>query len=96
MIRTYLFISFPQYMQKKLCMTVMTTMAPGVTCEDTIMVVLVLSQNCPAVTVPLSVQATAVPILIKQGCDALEIMKTRAPKLEMCDFLVEIMKMKEF
>ena len=76
-------------------MTVTTIMVPGVIYEDTTSLALDLSLHYPAVPATLPVQATAVHIVIKQGYDALEVLGEHAPKLETCDCLVEIMKMKE-
>ena len=62
----YLFNSFPKFAQNKPCMTVMTTMVPGVTLGESISIAMGMSQHCPAVPVALLVQATAGHIMIKQ------------------------------
>ena len=77
-------------------MTVTTTLDHGVIYEDTTSIAMDQSHHCPTVTVPLSVQVTVVPIVIKQECDAQEIMELCVPKMETCDLLAEIMKTKEY
>ena len=58
---------------------------------------MVLSQNCPTVPATLSVHTPAGHIVIKQESVALEIMEVyHALTMDQCDFLVEIIKMKEF
>ena len=74
-------------------MTVMTIMAPGIIYVTITIPVLDMKPRCLNVT--LTITTTATHTLIKQECDALDLLKIYAPKMEMYNFLMEMMKMKE-